>query len=74
LNVPASIHGTSLGTTINNRGILNTNSNTLSGLYFKMNELSHLKITSLDGISIVGQVRKYPYVNEETLIRMESTI
>lgn len=54
LNVNANIKGTALGTSPTNRGILNTNFNILSGDYFTMGDYSHLKITSPDGITTVG--------------------
>jgi len=54
LNVNANIQGTALGTSATNRGILNTNFNVLTGQYFTMGDYSHLKITSPDGITTVG--------------------
>lgn len=54
LNLNANIQGTALGTSPTNRGILNTNYNVLSGQYFTMGDYSHLKITSPDGITTVG--------------------
>lgn len=54
LNLNANIQGTALGTSPTNRGILNTNFNVLSGQYFTMADYSHLKITSPDGITTIG--------------------
>lgn len=54
LNVNANIQGTALGTSPTNRGVLNTNFNVLSGQYFTMGDYSHLKVTSPDGITTVG--------------------
>lgn len=54
LNLNADIQGTALGTSSTNRGILNTNFYVLSGQYFTMGDYSHLKITSPDGITTIG--------------------
>jgi hypothetical protein len=54
LNVNPIIRGTSLGTGITNRGILNTANYQVLGSYFTMGELSHLKIGSPQGIYPVG--------------------
>lgn len=48
------VRGYSLGTGINNRGILNTLDYLVQGSYFTMAELSHLKIGSPDGIYQLG--------------------
>jgi len=55
LNVNANVMGTALGLGASDIGILNTIVNTLSGNYFTMGELSHLKIGSPNGISALGE-------------------
>lgn len=56
LDVNTTIKGVSLGTDAANRGILNTNNQIVFGTNFTMGPLSHLKITSPDGISLVGSL------------------
>lgn len=55
LNLNANVMGTALGLDANDKGILNTLTNTLSSEYFTMGELSHLKIGSPNGISVLGE-------------------
>lgn len=55
LNLNANVMGTALGLDANDKGILNTLTNTLLGEYFTMGEFSHLKIGSPDGISVLGE-------------------
>lgn len=50
----AIVRGTALGLGANDRGILNTANYTVLGQYFTMGDESHLKITSPEGISLLG--------------------
>jgi hypothetical protein len=54
LDQDVNIQGTALGTGTSNRGLLNTNGFIVQGDFFTMGDRSHLKISSSNGITSLG--------------------